>query len=306
MHEVFDFMLSVTDQLAAEYERIQKRTKEDPGTAGDQGEENWATIFRQWLPPIFQVVTKGRILSADGRTSPQLDVIVLSPVYPKILLDKKLYLAGGVVAAFECKTTLRSDHIRKAVETGNVVHSLAHSRAGTPYKELHSPIVYGLLAHSHNWKGRLDPVDRSISMHSIIVKLRGEDQKHVNHPRNMLDILCVADLATWTAVKIAYGGQSNDVSVTSCFIGHSRQGPQYEGFTPIGSMLSYLVERLAWETESVRPLAEYFRATHLEGTGSGGSRYWNSSVYSELTQSRLKETGVSEKIPWDEWSHWFP
>lgn len=181
-HEVFDFMRSVTDQLAAEYERIQKRAKEDPGTAGDQGEENWATVLRHWVPPIFQVVTKGRILSADGRTSPQLDVIVLSPVYPTFLLDKKLYLAGGVVAAFECKTTLRSDHIRKAVETGNVVHSLAHCRTGTPYKELHSPIVYGLLAHSHNWKGRVDPVDRSIAMHSIIVKLRDEDQKHVDHP----------------------------------------------------------------------------------------------------------------------------
>ena len=294
-------MLSVTDQLAAEYERIQKRAKEDPGTAGDQGEENWATVLRHWLPPIFQVATKGRILSVDGRASPQLDVIVLSPVYPKVLLDKKLYLAGGVLAAFECKTTLRSDHIEKAVETGNVVHSLTRLRTGTPYKELHSPIIYGLLAHSHNWKRNL-----SKAIPSIIAKLTAEDQKQIKMPRNMLDILCVADLATWTAVKIAYGGQSHDVSATSCFIGHSRQGQQYEGFTPIGSMLSYLVERLAWETESVRPLAEYFRATHLGGTGSGGSRYWNSSVYSEHTQSQLKATGVSEEIPWDEWSHWFP
>jgi hypothetical protein len=294
-------MLSVTNQLAAEYERIQKRAKEDPGTAGDQGEENWATVLRHWLPPVLQVATKGRILSIEGRASPQLDVIVLSPVYPKVLLDKKLYLAGGVLAAFECKTTLRSDHIEKAVETGSVVHSLTRLRTGTPYKELHSPIIYGLLAHSHNWKRK-----GSNAIPSIIAKLTAEDQKQVKMPRNMLDILCVADLATWTAVKHPCGLKSNEACATSCFIGHDRREPQYEGFTPVGSMLSYLVKRLAWEMESLRPLAEYFQATHLEGAGSGGSRYWNSSVYSEHTQSQLKAKGVSKEVSWDEWSDWFP
>jgi hypothetical protein len=125
-NDLFDFLKAQTAAIAAEYERIRKRTLEDPGTAGDQGEENWATLLRAWLPPLFRVVTKGRILRIDGAASPQVDVIVVSPAYPNFLLDKKLYLAAGVLAAFECKTTLIASHIRDAVQTSIFVKSMAH------------------------------------------------------------------------------------------------------------------------------------------------------------------------------------
>src|SRR5437773_1242208 len=97
-HDFFDFMKSIQDEMAQEYVRIQKRTREDPGTAGDQAEENWATLFRNWLPANYPVVTKGRIISEDGNASPQVDVLVLHPSYPLALRDKKMYFAGGVIA----------------------------------------------------------------------------------------------------------------------------------------------------------------------------------------------------------------
>ena len=106
-HDLVNFMQALTREMDAEYQRIQKRASEDPGTAGDQGEENWAEVLRLWLPPTYQVVTKGRIISQqDTPPSPQVDVLVLKPTYPKGLLNKKLYLAAGVEAAFECKITL--------------------------------------------------------------------------------------------------------------------------------------------------------------------------------------------------------
>ena len=92
-NDLVDFMHSLTREMGSEYERIQKRSTEDAGTAGDQGEENWATVFRNWLPADYQVVTKGRLLSEKGIASPQVDVIVLHPFYPKQLLDKKLYFS---------------------------------------------------------------------------------------------------------------------------------------------------------------------------------------------------------------------
>ena len=152
-HDLHDFMAQITKDIAAEYERIRKRTSEDPGTAGDQGEENWAEILRGWLPPKYPVVTRGRIISAEGQTSGQVDVLVLKDSYPPKLLNKKLYLAAGVAAAFECKTTLRSCHIDQAVQRNISIKNLYRRRTGTPYKELHSDIVYGLLAHSHVWDG---------------------------------------------------------------------------------------------------------------------------------------------------------
>lgn len=76
--------------MAERYESIYKRTVDDPGTAGDRGEENWAELFGEWLPQYFHVVTTGQLLNHDGHTSPQIDVLVLSPSYPKQLLSEKL------------------------------------------------------------------------------------------------------------------------------------------------------------------------------------------------------------------------
>ena len=100
---------------------------------------------------LYQVVTKGRILSDGGSAGPQVDVLVLSSAYPKALIDKKLYLAGGVLAAFECKVTLKAAHIRDLVEHAVSISRLTSRRMGSPFRELNSPIVYGLLAHAHVW-----------------------------------------------------------------------------------------------------------------------------------------------------------
>ena len=53
-----------------EYVRIQKRATEAPGTARGQGQGNWATLFREWLPRYFHVVNKGSILTDSGYASP--------------------------------------------------------------------------------------------------------------------------------------------------------------------------------------------------------------------------------------------
>src|ERR1017187_10028086 len=139
-HDIHDFIRKAQGDLQAEDVRIQKRAAEDPGTAGDQGEENWAALFRQWLPDYFQVITKGRILADSGYPSPQVDVLILLPSYPPILRNTKLYLSGGVAAAFECKTTLTAAHVRKAVATSAALMAALPKREGSPYKELHAGI----------------------------------------------------------------------------------------------------------------------------------------------------------------------
>src|SRR5579864_7944483 len=146
-------MSQISQEMASEYARIRARAREDPGTAGDEGEENWAEILRGWLPATYQVETKGRLIGHDGRMTPQVDIVVLKPSYPRRLLKKKVFLAGGVAAAFECKATLTAAHVATAVETCTKVKSLFEPRQGSPYRELRSPIVFGLLAHSHSWKG---------------------------------------------------------------------------------------------------------------------------------------------------------
>lgn len=307
-HDLFDFMEQASAEMSFEYTRIQRRSMEDPGTAGDQGEENWADLLRNWLPSNFHIVTKGRIIGHDGKTSPQIDVLVLSSSYPPRLLSKKLYLAAGVVAAFECKNTLKANHIEEAVSTSKIVKSLAESRYGTPFKELHSPIIYGLLAHSHSWKG-----DNSTPIQNIQNKMTAEDRRIATHPNQSMDLLCVADLGTWSLVKNTYvdmGEPRPNPSVKgapmSGFVGFTNKTSGQDGeFTPIGSMVFNLSQRLAWETPEIRSLADYYRCTNLSGVGVGSMRNWDSSIYSEYVREKVERGNYSEYKSWDEWATQF-
>jgi hypothetical protein len=309
-HDLYDFMRQISAEMSAEYDRIQMRATEDPGTAGDQGEENWAELLRDWIPRTYEVVTKGRIISQEGVTSPQIDVLVLKGAYPKKLLNKKLYLASGVAAAFECKTTLKASHISEAMENCATIKSLYPKRAGTPYKELHSPLIYGLLAHSHSWKGANSTPDQNIEE-----TLNKVDALHISHPRLQLDILCVADLAAWTCSRTTFFGPCHmpnwstmaplygpNGSATSAYVGHTREHEQQvDQFTPIGVLISYLSHKLAWENPSLRDLADYYRIANIAGSGKGYMRMWDSSIYSEEIRSRVEAGGLANGNPWDEW-----
>lgn len=307
-NDLIDFMQSATKQMADEYNRIQKRATEDPGTAGDQGEENWATLLRNWLPHTFQIVTKGRILSHKGIASPQVDVIVLQPEYPKHLLDKKLYLAGGVLAAFECKVTLKAKHIEEFIKNSIEIKGHLQENKGSPYKELQSQIVYGLLAHSHSWKG-----NESNPIKIIKEKLLKYDWNYVKHPKQMPDLLCIADLATWSSHKIAFlgPGNLNDFSgkgfALSGYRCHSIETEnQTKNFSPIGAMITHLFEKLAWQMPSLQNLSSYYNLTKIEGLADGDSmRQWNSSIYSEKVREKVEQGFLNRGIGWDEWSLYF-
>ena len=315
-HDLFEFISQLDQEMAAEYQRIRRRATEDPGTAGDQGEENWATLLRGWLPPTYHVVTKGRLISDKGTPSPQVDIVVLKPSYPLKLRDKKLYLAAGVAAAFECKTTLIAANIKKAVETCISVKSLFHERIGTPYRELRSPIIYGLLAHSHSWKSKASSPLSNVDNH-----LRRADIEKVLHPRFGLDLLCVADLATWVAFAMTFFGPGFNgwvplsgleqgyamtaYTMHSGYIEGQSEDFQSAHFTPIGTFISYLTQKLAWEDPNCRDLADYYRLTTLAGSGAGKQRLWPATIYSSDIRPRIARGELNSGRSFDEWSMGF-
>ena len=318
-HELEDFMEQVTSEMQAEYLRIRSRASEDPGTAGDQGEENWATLLRDWLPPTYRIVTKGRILSSDGRASPQVDVLVLKDIYPEKLVDKKLYLSAGVAAAFECKTTLTANHIERAAKTCVEIKSLYADRTGTPYRETHSPIIYGLLSHSHSWKGPNSEPANNVEMRWI-----KSDHVYSQHPKLSLDLICVSDLGTWSPTKFTFISTPNfNENPNLETIRHTFPDPlgtariAYTGFIPdrdyprlkytsIGAFMVKVYNALAWENPSLRGLAEYFSFSGIGGNGEGRFRHWPISIYSEELQASILTGMASGPIKkWNEWSFAF-
>lgn len=324
-NDLFNYMRDATQQMQSEYERIQKRAAEDPGTAGDNGEENWAELLRKWLPPSYQVVTKGRIMNTKGECGPQVDVLVLSPSYPKALLGKKEYLEGGVLSAFECKLTLKSEHIRTAVKNAAEIRRLSQpARQGTPYKELHTRIRYGLLAHSHAWQGIESAPIENVEKH-----LHLTEREDSQHPNEVLDVICVSDLAVWKTIKALFAGQSllSQMSVRYKKLGeaswsaiqqaggvieiahlcHAEPNQMSEDkkklFTPIGSFLAGFYEMLAWEDIGLRPLAEYFILSELSGLGQGGGKIWPITVLSDDLAAKLRQGAcLVSGERWHEWS----
>lgn len=306
-HDIHSFLQSAQGDLDNEYKRILKRATEDPGTAGDQGEENWATLLKNWLPSYFQIVTKGRILSESGYASPQVDILILHPSYPRILLDKKLYLAGGVAAAFECKTTLKAAHVKEAVQTAAEIRKNLPKQTGSPYKELNSSIVYGLLAHSHSWKGQ-----NSQPRENIEEALWKADDEYVDHPIQCLDFITVSDLATWETRKTTYlratspqmeklyGKDPLAASIYICAAIGTENQKDY--FSPIGVLLAGLFSKLSWTFKDMQGLDFYFRRVNMLGSGKGNGRYWPLTIFSEGVRERIYKGQLFNGKPYDEWS----
>lgn len=309
-NDLFEFLRNATDGLAKEYQRIQSRVMEDPGTAGDQGEENWATLLRQWLPPYYQVVTKGRILGPDGRAGPQVDVLVLSPAYPRHLLDKKLYLAGGVIAAFECKITLRRDHLREFFKNCAAIRALTPRTKGTLFKELRSPLIYGLLSHSHEWKAA-----GSAPAENIQGAMIQHDLEFVQTPADMPDLTCVADVGVWSTMKVLFSSMPASggppFPYPNAFNKELKSGytsalytteGQQQSFTPIGAMLGLLYEKMSWHDLAMRDLARYLQLVNLRGNGRGYLRPWPIEVLSGEFRHALPLARLVNGGDYDEWN----
>lgn len=300
VHDLRSFMIQATNEISAEYRRIYASSAGDPGTAGDEGEENWANLFRDWLPANYHVATKGQLLAADGRLSPQVDIVVLDPAYPVKLREKRKWLASGVLAAFECKNTLTAAHVTAAVERCTRFKALYTAQTGSPQRELTSKLIYGLLAHSHSWKGAdSDPI-------SNIERAANAADQNVTHPRDLIDVICVADLATWatghiTAAHInlipeewrglfqaAFGGIGGVTTTRYRF--DEAQQLRDDGFTPLGALIGAIARRLAAQDPNSRRYLDYIGITG--GNGTGFQRPWSFDVYTAETLRGIKEGRV--------------
>ena len=309
VHDLHTFMAQASSDMASEYARIFARASEDPGTAGDEGEGNWAAFLGRWLPAGYHVRTKGRLLAADGRMSKQIDAVVLKPSYPPGLLDKKVWLAAGVAAVFECKTTLTAAHVIDSMTRCSDFKGLYEKREGSPRVELTSPLIYGVLAHSHSWKSKgSKPIEN-------VNKALLDGSAKVSEPQLAVDLLCVADLASWSSQYIAmyradwrpdasaalqaiFGGPVGPLTAYMC----SRKDGNPPEFQPVGALIASLTNRLAWDDEPLRGIAEYYMAANLLGSGQGDSRPWPLSVYSTAVSKRVVAGQLSNGIRWDDWA----
>ena len=247
-------------------------------------------------------------MGPDGRTSREIDVLVLKRASSKKLSNKNLYSAACVAAAFECKAILTIGHIGQAMKACTEIKSLYPTCMGTPYRELHAPIVYGVLARSYSWKG-----GNIVPESGIEHELMASDGFYVLHPRECLDLLCIANLGTWRAVKVltplalalhckmAMGSvlQSGFTLQTAYMMDVSARKNRNPRFTPTGSLIFDLSRKLAWEDARLRDISQYYRGAKMGRLGSGKPRPWNFSFSDSVTR-QLR----NDRLNYDDWSEW--
>ncbi|MFD7380045.1 DUF6602 domain-containing protein [Streptomyces mirabilis] len=277
-HEVESYVRQATREIQDEYKRLYARAAEDPGTAGDEGEENWADILRRWLPASVHVVTKGRLLCADGSTSRQLDVIVLSDSYPLGLLNKKMYLASEVLAVFECKLTLKKAHVEETVKRAAALKRVLHEQHD-------QDLVYGLVSHSHSWSSN------DVAISKISGQLRESDTQYVQHPNEALDVTCVADLDAWISYCMPPVGEGEEEFssgyMTSAPVPESEQYIDCDP-PPVGRMISCIYRRLASMDKRFMGIHLYFMRVGLAGSMMHENpRMWSRSELAHV-RKRLK------------------
>ncbi len=143
----------------------------------------------------------------------------------------------------------------------------------------------------------------------------------MTHPSEMPDLLCVANLGTWVKGAGAWFGPGMDLwseqmadifgidgGVTTAYYGITKNSSdswaadQPPGFTPIGAVISQLLNRLASDDESLRRLAHYFIKTGLLGRGAGEQRTWPGEVYSPEVRAGIAAGRLVNGRPWDEWN----
>lgn len=260
--ELKSYFEQATTEMQLEYERIRLRAAEDPGTAGDEGEENWAQLLRRWLPGDLAIATKGRVLCATGEATDQVDIVVCSPTYPLGMRSKKMHLASEVLAIFECKTTLKAEHIRETVKRAARAKSMIYRAHGTE-------VVYGLVAHSHSWKSSKTAVTDRVSR-----ELAKADAEHVRHPNDRLDFVCISNFGMW-ASRLSIESDtwgSGFVTYYSApdFSEKPLPWPEATGdASPIGRMISRTVRQLSAREDRYRGLSNYYLMSQLETGWSG-------------------------------------
>ncbi len=173
-------------------------------------------------------------------------------------------------------------------------------RTGSPYRELVSPIAYGILAHSHSWS----TAQAAVAKINEYVITGGKN--HAIHAREHIDLVCVAD--TCVALKSVEFRRLANLPDSSpdqllCLVGNFFA---CTGSPSIGSLLAYLLIRLGWEDPHVRPFAEYFRLARMLSRSFGGAANLDPPGLTPETEAAARERSAdfldSPPWSWDEWA----
>lgn len=291
-------------QIRNDYERLHLEALRDPQRAGHGGEATWKSMLQDWLPPTYEVATRKYLIPEIGDDVFEVDLVVFSPGYPRVLRNREEVLAGGISAAFSVRLTADAAGLTDALERALRLQRGMKPRFGTPRAQLQGPFATGFLAHDHAWKKPgSDPSQNTFDV-------LDEWHRQINHPIEMLDYVCIPSLGLWNTLRMPYvppsalsvnpaatSAQRTQGSVMTAVM---RSDPA-SGAGPVAQFVGTLYQRLSYDDPTVRGLADNFRVSGTGGSGSGIQHLWElDKVYDHDVRRLLPIRGLSRGDP--DWS----
>jgi hypothetical protein len=276
-------LATLARELDEEYQRIQTELqagRENIQLSGHLAEKVWGKLLAEWLPPQYEFGFRRHLIlerEVDGKSrTGEVDLVLFHPAYPKRLRAEQEVLVSGVVAAFSVKATLDKPGLREAMDFAKLVRRGMQLRAGA-IGGLISPLIVGVLAQSHRRLG----VDPRKSVGELLMTAASDSE----HPREELDLVCIADLECWTrhALVLWAGtpGHSEAMPVAAAPGSALEKDSYHEAWTsqhpgaegragePVATLISSLWAKLANRDASLRPIAVGFRLAKFTGIGAG-------------------------------------
>lgn len=294
-HRVDDWFQRVAQEVQSDWERLRQAAIKDPQRAGHGGEATWAGLLRKWLPSGYEVVTRRYILpETDDAPEPpeggETDIVIFNPGYPPALRQHEEVFAGGVAAAFSVRLTLDADGIRDATQRAAEVRRSIKPRYGTVRGEMLGAFPMGLLSHSHDWKG-----GRSTPTENVTAAATKYEAALVEHPRESLDLICVADLGTWALSRVPYLEMAGPPAANTARIAaHAELSP-----APVAGCITHLLRSLSYTDPTLRPMVAGLQALNMLAIGGGIPRSWDlDTVFSKEVRDQLPMRLDQENVDW--------
>jgi hypothetical protein len=281
-HRIHEWFREISREVQQSWERLHAAAVEDPQKAGHGGEATWALLLSRWLPSSYEVATRKYILpETDYAPEPhETDIVIFSPGYPEALRGREEILAGGVAAAFNVRLTLNAEGISDGTSRAVKLRRHLEWRYGSVRAELLGPFPVGLLAHSHSWKN-----EASSPFDNVTAAFVARDDELARHPRECLDVICVADLGTWSTMRTPYA-RARDGSPTCETAAMAEELDPSPA--PVASFVTHLLRRLSYADPSLRQMAEGLAALQLIGSLAGRIRRWELDlVFSDAVRKQL-------------------
>lgn len=279
----------LAEGIEKDYRDAQQHAREhDAQRAGHEGESTWVRLLEQWGPG-WPIVTRRYIVGPGGESN-EVDVVMLKPDYPKHLRDEPSVLVSGVAAAFSSKLTLRTGHLREAIQQKARLYEVAGRPNSSPKEALCGPFPFGLLAHSTEISPKADdPAEALLQTYERLAHQPGESL--VSGPAGELDALLVADRCFLNTTRVALSPRGTGAQVDAWQPSTSFNRPAESVDHPGAPLAQFIVwVHTKCGGSSLGALAAMFKAEGQQGYAT----HWPLETYRDHTRENWRKLLLNE------------